>query len=300
MRVLVTGSGGFVGRHLCQYLEAMGDQVIACPWPEGLDVLDVTDGAAVRQRVTDSSPDALVHLAGVSSVAWSHAHPAQTFLVNCLGAVNVLEAVSLARPGCRALIIGSGEMYGRAAKGHRSQEDDPLRPLSPYAASKCAAEQAARQFATAYGQHIICARPFNHIGSGQSPQFVVPSFARQIADIKRGLRPPHLEVGDLTPVRDFLHVEDVVRAYRLLLERAEPAAVYNVCGGQPLSVRELLETLLTLSGVQAEIRVDPARLRPAEIPWLVGDSSRIHALGWTPRRTVTEALSCVLDEALAQ
>jgi GDP-4-dehydro-6-deoxy-D-mannose reductase len=300
MRVLVTGSSGFVGSHLCRYLGSVGDQAIAFPGPDGPGALDVTDGSAVRDRVADSSPDALVHLAGISSVAWSHANPARTFLVNTLGTVNVLEAVRQAAPRCRVLVVGSGEMYGRLAEGRRAQEDDPLRPVSPYAASKCAAEQVARQFASAYGVYVICARPFNHLGPGQSPQFVVPSFARQIAEIKRGLRPPHIDVGDLSPVRDFLHVEDVVRGYRLLLDRAPSAAAYNVCSEKPLSIRDLLESLLTLSGVQAQINIDPNRLRPAEIPWLVGDASRIRDLGWTPRRTVQEALTAVLDEAFAR
>ena len=296
MRALVTGSGGFVGSHLCRYLQSLGDTVIECPGPDGPNALDITDGPSVCRRIADSSPDAIIHLAGVSSVAWSHSNPEKTFLINCVGTVNVLEAVRQGAPRCKVLIVGSGEMYGPVSVGKRAHEQDSLRPLSPYAASKCAAEEAARQFASAYDVHAICTRPFNHLGDGQSAQFVVPSFARQIIEIKRNLR-VQLEVGDLTPVRDFTHVEDVVRAYRLLLDHAESGATFNICSGQPLSIGELLDTFLSISGVKAEIKVESSRLRPVEIPWLVGDASRIREIGWRPHKTIRQALKAALDEA---
>jgi GDP-4-dehydro-6-deoxy-D-mannose reductase len=271
---------------------------VPCPGPDGPHALDVTDGEAVLRRIREAQPNGIIHLAGVSSVAWSHVNPAKTFFVNTLGAVNLLQAVREIVPATRLLLIGSGEMYGRVPEERRACEEDELNPLSPYAASKCAAEEAARQYAGSYGVQVVCARPFNHLGTGQAPQFVVPSFARQIADVKRGRRAALIEVGDLTPVRDFLHVDDVIRGYRLLLERGDPGKAYNLCSGEPLSVRSLLEELLEVAGVQLEIRVDSTRLRPVEIPWLVGDASRIRALGWHPLRTVHEALAEAFNEAL--
>ena len=298
MRILVTGSSGFVGQHLSRFLKSVGDEVIPCPGPVGPAALDVTDGESVLKRIGEAQPEAIVHLAGVSSVAWSHANPTETFLVNTLGTVNVLRGVREGAPKARLLLVGSGEMYGRLTKGHRAREDDPLRPLSPYAASKCSAEEAARQFAASYGLHVVCARPFNHLGAGQAPQFVVPSFAKQIIEVKRGQREPIIEVGDLSPIRDFLHVEDVIRGYRLLLTAGEPAAAYNVCSGEPVAIRSLLDQMLEIAGVQVEVRVGPRRLRPAEISWLVGDAARIRSLGWAVQRTTRAALTEALEEAL--
>jgi GDP-4-dehydro-6-deoxy-D-mannose reductase len=298
VRVLVTGAGGFVGRHLCKYLTLVGDEVIACPGPDGPGALDVTDSSAVAQRIASLQPDGIVHLAGISSVSWSHANPARTFLVNGLGTLNVLQAVREGARNARVLLISSGEVYGRVRDGHFAREEDPVQPLSPYSASKCASEDLARQYAASYSVQVICARPFNHIGAGQAPHFVVPSFARQLVEIKRGRDKPVMEVGDLNPVRDFLHVADVVRGYRLLLERGEGQTPYNVCSGEPISIRELLNQLVEIAGAQVEIRVDSKRLRPAEIPWLVGNATRLHALGWRREHTVEAALMEALREAM--
>lgn len=298
MRILVTGSTGFVGKHLCQYLESLGDEVVAWPGPDGPGAIDVTDGESVSRHVRDAKPRGIINLAGISSVAWSHNNPATTFFVNVVGTVNLLQAARESSGPVRVLVIGSGEVYGRLPEGRRADEEDPLQPLSPYASSKSAAEEAARQYAASYGVDAVIARPFNHLGTGQAAQFVVPSFARQIADMKRGQRSKTLEVGDLSPIRDFLHVEDVIRGYRLLLERGTPGKAYNVCSGEPTSIRSLVAQLLAVASVEAEVRVTPERLRPVEIPWLVGDPSRLRALGWEPRRTVRQALSDAFSEAL--
>jgi GDP-4-dehydro-6-deoxy-D-mannose reductase len=300
VRILVTGSGGFVGQHLCRHLTSIGDEVIPCPGPDGAGSLDVTDAEAVKRHILHVRPEGIIHLAGVSSVAWSHLNALTTFRVNATGTVNLLQAVREALPTARLLLVGSGEMYGRLSEGHRAREEDPLRPLSPYAASKCAAEDVARQYAASYGLQVVCARPFNHVGPGQAQHFVVPSFTRQIADVKQGRRQPVIEVGDLSPVRDFLHVEDVIRGYRLLLEKGGAGTPYNLCSGEPLSIRALLDQLLELAGIHLDVKVDPARVRPAEIPWLVGDGSRIGALGWQPHRTARAALGEALQEALVR
>jgi GDP-4-dehydro-6-deoxy-D-mannose reductase len=296
VRILVTGSSGFVGQHLCRYLTSIGDEVIPCPGPDGDGAVDVTDEQAVRLRVSTARPEGVIHLAGVSSVAWSHANPTKTFLTNGLGTVNILQGVREGAPAARVLLVGSGEVYGRTSEGHRSNEDDTPRPLSPYAASKLAGETIARQYAASYGIQVVFARPFNHLGPGQAAHFVVPSFARQIAEVKRGKREAVIEVGDVSPVRDFLHVEDVVRGYRLLLESADVGTPYNLCSGTGRTILSLLDELLALALVKAEVRIDSARLRPSEIPWLVGDPSRINALGWQVVRPISQALSEVLRE----
>ncbi len=300
MRILVTGAGGFVGQHLCRHLTCVGDEVIACPGPDGPGALDVTDKDAVLARVADTQPEAIIHLAGVSSVAWSHANPTKTFIVNSVGAVNILQAIRRVVPAARLLLVGSGEMYGPISVGHFASEADAPQPFSPYAASKFAAEVAARQFAASYGVQTICARPFNHVGRGQGAGFVVPSLARQVAKLTNSKMEGVIDVGDLSPVRDFLHVDDVVHAYRLLLDHGAGGTVYNVCSGTPLSIRDVLGQLMEIAGAQLGVRVDPKLLRPVEIPWLVGDSKRLRSLGWRPKRTASEGLAEALEEAFAQ
>lgn len=299
MKIAVTGADGFVGRHLCALLRERGDQPLELLGPRreghpagasGVPV-DVTDAAAVASALSDSSLDAVIHLAGFSSVGKSHEAPGAAFAVNAVGTVNVLRAVR----GKRVLVIGSGEMYGAVAPGARAAEDHPLRPLSPYAASKVAAEVAALQFHRSYAADVVCVRPFNHLGVGQDPAFVVPTFAAQIAQIKRGRAEPLVRVGNLEPVRDFSHVRDVVEAYRLLVERGRSGEAYNVCSGLGQNIRALLDEMIALAGVQAQVEVDPARVRPVELPSLVGDPSKLMALGWQPHRTAKDALAEVLQ-----
>jgi GDP-4-dehydro-6-deoxy-D-mannose reductase len=193
------------------------------------------------------------------------------------------------------VLIGSGEVYGAVAGGHRAKETDPLQPSSPYAASKVAAEVLAQQMAASYGLRVVLARPFNHLGPGQAPGFVVPSLTRQLLDVARGRAAPVIEVGDLSPVRDFSHVLDVIDGYLLLLDRGGPGEAYNLCSGEGWSIREILDDLQCLLGTRAEVRVNPQRLRPVEIPWLVGDPTRIESLGWRRGRTVRDALADLID-----
>jgi len=299
VKVLVTGADGFVGTHLVRALRARGDVVEACGGPGRSGALEITDVDAVLERVRRFEPERVIHLAGASSVAWSHQHPAETHQVNVLGTANLLEAVRRHAPGARILLIGSGEAYGKVPEGERAREIDPVRPLSPYASSKVAAEILARQVSVASGLQVVLVRPFNHIGAGQAPGFVVPSLARQLLEVVNGRAEPVIAVGDLSPVRDFSHVLDVIEGYLLLVERGVPGEIYNLCSGEPLRIRDLLDELQRLLGTHTEIRVDPSRLRPVEIPWLVGDPSKAEALGWRRRRTIREALEDVLKELRA-
>ena len=298
MKVLVTGADGFVGTHLVRALRTRGDLVEACEGPGGLLGLEITDAAAVLERVEQFGPASVVHLAGISSVAWSYQHPLETLQTNVLGTANLLEAVRKAAPLARVLLVGSGEEYGRLERGSRAVETRPLAPLSPYAASKAAAEMVGRQ-AVGSGLEVVLARAFNHLGPGQAAHFVIPSFARQLLAVGRGDVPPVVKVGDLTPVRDFSHVADVVEAYLLLLERGGPGEVYNVCSGEGLSIQQTLDALQELAGTHAQVQVDTARLRRTEIPWLVGDPGKLERLGWQRRRQVRQALRDVLEEAQA-
>jgi GDP-4-dehydro-6-deoxy-D-mannose reductase len=299
VKVLVTGADGFVGTHLVRAMRARGDTVEACGGPGRGGALEITDAPAVLRRFEQFKPEGVIHLAGISSVAWSHQYPRETHRVNVLGTANLLEAVRKATPRARVLLVGSGEEYGKLERSVRAAEAAPLAPLSPYAESKVEAEKLGRQAVSCHGLAVVLLRPFNHLGPGQAPQFVMPSFARQLLAIAGGKAPPIVQVGDLTPVRDFSHVSDVVDAYLLLLDRGGVGEVYNVCSGEGMSIRQALDALQELAGTRAEIRVDPARLRPTEIPWLVGDPSKLERLGWTRKRQVRQALRDVLEEARA-
>jgi GDP-4-dehydro-6-deoxy-D-mannose reductase len=299
VRVLVTGASGFVGRHLCRHLRDAGDEPVPIGWPAAAEsgTVDVTDAAAVRSAIEAARPEGVVHLAGVSSVAASHRDPSGTFAVNVLGAVHVLAAVQQVAPKARVLLIGSSEMYGAVAPGTRATEDSTLAPISPYASSKVAAEVAGLQFFRGGGTAVIAVRPFNHVGRGQRRDFVVPSLAGQIAAIRTGAAPPILRVGNLEPVRDFSHVADVVAAYRILLHRGAPGQSYNVCSGEGRSIRSVLDRLIALARVDVRVEVDPSRLRPVELPYLVGDPGKIRGLGWIPSHTLDEALLEALASA---
>jgi GDP-4-dehydro-6-deoxy-D-mannose reductase len=258
---------------------------------------DISDEAAVRAAVEKARPNAVIHLAGFASVARSHGNPARVFAVNTQGTVNLLTAMRELAPKTRVLLVSSGEVYGPVPEGTRAVETLPLVPLSPYSASKIAAELAGEQFFRSYGLPVLVARPFNHLGEGQDPTFVVPSFATQINAIAQGKAGPVLRTGNLEAIRDFSHVKDVVAAYRLLLTAGTPGETYNVCSGTPRSIRSVLEEMLAVSGVEARIELDSARLRPSEIPSLVGDPSKLLALGWEPKAPLTQALQEALGSA---
>jgi GDP-4-dehydro-6-deoxy-D-mannose reductase len=300
MRILVTGADGFAGRHLCELLSAAGDEVVEAHGPraEGVnsDALnfDIADEAAVRAAVERARPEGLIHLAGFSSVARSHGNPARAFAVNALGTVNLLTAVRESAPAARVLLVSSAEVYGPVPEGACATEEQAPLPLSPYASSKWAAELSGLQFHRSYGMQVVVARPFSHLGEGQDPMFVVPSFAAQLRAIRQGKADRVLRVGNLEAIRDFCHVRDVAAAYRLLLTAGAAGQTYNVCSGTGRTIRAVLEEMLALSGLEVRIELDPARLRPADIPSLVGAPDKLRALGWEPKHSVTEALREVL------
>lgn len=283
--MLVTGGHGFAGRHLRAEL---GERVVA---PE----VDVTDGHATAEAVRASRPDAVVHLAALSGVAQSWSEQATAWHVNAVGTVNVLHAVRVESPAARVLVVSTGEVYGRAERVP-TPEDAPVAPLSPYAASKAAAEIAASQ-AGATGLDVVVARPFQHEGPGRDDRFAVGSWAHQLArlELEGG---GTLRVGNLDARRDITDVRDVCRAYRLLLDRSVEPGVYNIASGRAVSMREVVELLLPMAGVPVTVEPDPERMRPAEIPVVAGDATRLReATGWRPVISLEQTLADTLEAA---
>lgn len=291
MRVLVTGSEGFVGRHLVPALGAAGHDVTG----RDLD-LDVTDPPALEEAFAAARPEAVIHLAAVSSVALSQSDQDLTFRVNYLGSRAVLQALSRTVPTARLLFVGSAEVYGVSApEAPPFDETWPLRPRSPYARTKACADRLAADHARR-GLDVVRVRPFNHAGPGQSAQFVLPSFAAQLAEIAAGRREPVLRVGNLDSVRDFLDVGDVVRAYLALLDPAVPAGVYNVASGHGRRVGDLLEGLRRRAGVDVRVETDPARYRPTDRG--VGDADKLRrATDWAPQVPFEDTLDRVFSDA---
>ncbi len=302
MRALVTGAAGFVGGWLVRDLLAAGHTVYGATLtgaPAGCAPggavwipLDVTSGTSVREAIERSSPDAVFHLAGQASVGDSFADPLGTWDVNATGTLRVASALPR---GARLLLAGSAEVYGTVPEAEQPiREDRPLRPGNPYAASKAAAEMAALQAGASGRCEVVVARAFNHTGPGQDTRFALPSFARQLAEIRAGRAVPVLRVGNLSARRDLLDVRDVVRAYLRLMEAGEPGRVYNVASGEARSMQSVVEALVELSGSKAALVVDPARVRPVDVPVLRGDASRLRGLGWEPvvpfRRTLSDLL----------
>jgi GDP-4-dehydro-6-deoxy-D-mannose reductase len=283
--ILVTGAQGFVGRHL---LAQLGDRARPVE-------VDVTDAKAVAREVAAAAPRAVVHLAALSSVGSSWGDVGETWRVNVVGTVNVLEAARTQAPECRVLVASTGDVYGRAQRVP-SAEDDPLLPMSPYAASKAAAEVACEQ-ARRVGVDVVVSRGFQQEGPGRDERFAVGSWAAQIARAEEA-GGGTVRVGDLSARRDIVDVRDVCRAYDLLLDPSVAAGTYNVAGGRTVEMREVLELLVGLAEAPIEVEPDPARLRPADLPVVCGDASRLRdATGWEPMIPLEQTLADTLDAA---
>jgi GDP-4-dehydro-6-deoxy-D-mannose reductase len=254
---------------------------------------DICSKAGLLDCLGGYRPDAVLHLAARSFVPDSFKAPEATFEVNFLGTLRLLEALAETGFKGRFLFVSTGDAYGLVPAGQLPiRETLPLRPRNPYAVSKAAAEALCFQWSQTGPFEVLVARPFNHIGAGQAPTFALSDFARQIAEIGAGKRPPVLQVGNIDVSRDFTDVGDVLRAYALLLAHGRNAEVYNVCSGVERSVRSLLERLLELSGVQAGIVNDAARFRPADQPRVCGSHEKLSQhTGWQPEVPMDETLS---------
>jgi GDP-4-dehydro-6-deoxy-D-mannose reductase len=307
VRILVTGVGGFVGAHLARKLRARGDEVIGAgvaDAPPGTRALlaadlraDITDPASIAGAVAEARPDAVVHLAAQSSAGRSFERPVETFRVNAAGTWHLLEAVRQRAPRARVLVVGTGEVYGPQPEGSRVAEDAPFAPVSPYALAKAAADAMAEVAGEGHGLDVVRTRSFSHSGPGQTTTFVIPSIARQIAEAESGRGEAVVRVGNLEVTRDISDVRDVAEAYVALLERGRPGAVYNVGSGRGVKLTEVAAALVARARRPVRLEVEAARMRPADVPWLVADASAIaRDTGW---RAATP-LDTTLDDVLAE
>ncbi|WP_128564592.1 GDP-mannose 4,6-dehydratase [Methylobacterium crusticola] len=312
-RILITGAGGFVGRHLVAALRpalgagarivAVGREAPAAGPQVEAGILDVTDPGAVLDLVRRVRPTCLVHLAAITHVQEARRDVASTWTVNVQGTLTLAEAVRREAPEARFLFVSSSEIYGntfRVLAGRPAAEEAALDPANPYAATKAAADLMVGELARS-GLDAVRLRPFNHTGAGQAEPFVIPAFAAQVARIEAGRQEPVIRVGNLDAERDYLHVRDVVDAYVRVI--GLPAGAYapglalNIASGTPRRIGDALAHLLDQARVSIRVEVDPERYRPNETPRAVGDATRARALlGWEP----TTSWPAMIDDVLAE
>jgi len=305
--VLVTGAGGFVGSHLLELLENEPDgsytEKVAWlrpgtqPLVRGTRVhwidVEMHDRDAVVAALEQSPPSAVYHLAGVPHVGDSWAHTRETFAGNVLASHYLFDALRRLKLAPRVLVTSSATVYTPMPRAIR--ETDPVNPNSPYGTSKLAQEMVAERSWEDDGIPALIARAFNHVGPRQSPSFVAPSIAKQIAEIESGAKPPLMAMGNLDPQRDLMDVRDTVRAYRAMMQSARPGTPYNVCTGTPVAIRTLVDAFLAKARVPIEIVQDSARLRPNDTPLILGDLSKLKAdTGWSPQIPLEQTVEDLL------
>lgn len=305
VKTLITGANGFFGSHLADYLLQSGHQVCAAVhnnsenlqgYPEKLTIrqCDVTDTKEIETLILDTQPEFIFHFAAQSRQTVSWREPQTTFTINVFGTQNVLEAVRNTGISPTVVVAGSSAAYGsRKNYGSLVNETEPLQPVSPYGVSKAAAEMLARIYWNTYDLKVICIRPFFVTGTRKIGD-VAADFSRGIVAVERG-EDPSLSVGNVDAVRDFLDSEDGVKAVWLIAQVGVPGEVYNICSGVGHSVSQILEILLAQSKVPIPIVRDPNRLRPADEPVVVGDNSKLCALGWKPIVPIARTLTNTLD-----
>ena len=312
MRVLITGITGFAGSHLAEFLIAKHPEVQVfgiVRWRSRMENIlgirdkielyeaDLKDMVSLEACLRHVKPDRIFHLAAQSFVPTSWKCPAETFAINATGQIHLFEALLSLKQSPLIQVAGSSEEYGRVFPDEvPMKETNPLRPLSPYAVSKVAQDLLGYQYFQSYGLPIVRTRGFNHTGPRRGEVFVTSTLAKQIAEIEKGVKEPVIQVGNLDAERDFNDVRDIVEAYWLSLEKGEPGEVYNIGSGVSRPIREVLDTLLSLSQVKVRVEVDPRRLRPSDVPILLADSSKFIArTGWKPRFPFRQTLSDLLD-----
>ena len=309
-KALITGIGGFAGSHLADFLLSKGCQVsgIDCNLGNAENIkhirdrltlydCDIRNGAQLNEIISQNKPDEVYHLAAIAHVPIANANPKLTFDVNFYGSFNLFEAVKSLSEDTKVLYVGSASEYGDVNEEETPLDEDvPLKPVDPYSASKACADILAYQYFKSYGLHIVRVRPFNHIGPRQSPDYVCANFAKQIAEIEKGVRKPIINVGNLKPRRDFMDVRDVVRGYWLAVQKGQPGEAYNICSGKTISIKELLDKLLNMSPKDIEVKQDPQKLRASDVALLLGDPAKFkRRTGWRPEIPFERTLQDTLD-----
>lgn len=300
-RLLLTGGGGFVGGHVL----AAGRPGAAfaawdiVPLPKGCDI---RDAAELRKVASEVRPSAILHLAAQSFVPLSFENPRETFDINLGGTLNLLDALADTGFKGRMLFVSSGDVYGRVPEEALPVGETRLpEPRSPYAVSKIAAEQLCLQWHRTEALDVMIARPFNHVGPGQDARFVLPALATQVVEIAAGRKPAVIDAGDIDTTRDFTDVRDVAAAYAAMLAHGVAGGTYVIGTGRERRVRDLLQMMCAMSGIEPEIRQDPARMRPAEQRRMAADASKLrHDTGWAPRIPIETTLQDILNEAKEQ
>ncbi|HPO12619.1 MAG TPA: GDP-mannose 4,6-dehydratase [Candidatus Hydrogenedentes bacterium] len=297
-RALITGGAGFAGRVLHDYLTRQGWETVRCdcmasPGVLSCDITDANQVDAVFQQAGGITH--VFHLAAIAFVPTANRDPAAAMNVNLIGAIRIAEAMRQHAPAARLLSIASAEVYGRPISLPIT-ETHPLNPVNPYAISKAAADFYCAYLHEGHKVDVVRVRPFNHAGPGQSDQFVLSSFARQIAEIEAGQRTPVVKVGNLRAARDFLHVNDVVRAYELIALRGHSGEAYNICSGAARTIQDALNLLIQMSPKSIVVEEDPERFRPVDVPEVTGSHAKLtEHTGWTPQIPFEEILSDILN-----
>ncbi len=309
-RALITGINGFAGSHLAEFLLSKGYHVLGVVHcfkntknvnhirdKIELHECDIRDEARLKEIISQNEPVEIYHLAAIAHIPTSYREPRLTFEVNFFGSLNLFQAVRATSKDIKVLYVGSASEYGNVRKEEIPiSEDVLLRPVDPYSVSKVSADMLAYQYFRSFGMYVVRVRPFNHIGPRQSPDYVVSSFAKQIAEIEKGLKEPLITVGNLEAKRDFTDVRDMVRAYWLALQKGEPGEVYNICSGKAISIREVLDMLLAMSKKDIEVKQDPKRLRPSDVSLLLGDSTKFRErTAWQSEIPFEKTLQDTLD-----
>lgn len=318
-KIIITGISGFVGHHFLQYLYDIRKEIDVL----GLDIsmplyntdkygdilqisiqkVDLLDVNSVERIIQEYKPDYLLHLASFSSVAYSWEHPTESFMNNTNIFLNVVNAVAKYVPTCRILSVGSSEEYGNVGKDDIPiKERQRLIPTSPYGVARVSQEMLSKLFVDSFGLDIILTRSFNHIGPWQDERFAIPSFVRKILDIKdRGLLKGTIVTGDISVIRDFIDVRDVVRAYWLLLQRGTKGEIYNICSGKGRSLETVIESIATHLDLQIECSIDAKLVRPNENPIIIGANYRIYdSVGWKPEIPFDKTIDDIINEMVVR
>jgi GDP-4-dehydro-6-deoxy-D-mannose reductase len=292
VRALVTGANGFVGRHLCAHLRDCGDEVV------GVDRdCNVTVAVRVERVLRDHEPEVVYHLAAMTHVGESWNNRIEFVRVNVFGTRNVLEAAHKVVPDAPVLLVSSADVYGIVSERELPlRETHPAVPANPYAQSKLQAELLAMDLARETGQRVVIARPFNHIGSGQSTTFVIPALISRLLDAReRDLS--EISVGDLSTRRDFCDVRDVVRAYRMLVQEGRGGEIYNVASGHDTALIDIANDLVERLAPDVALKPDVVLIRPVEVPVMRGSYDKIHrTTGWEPQISLSTSISDVISD----